>query len=156
MKLVLVLLLMLSPTSLLAQSAFEKLVGTWRGEGQYSEAPAHVQLRCRITIEGDGARIELKGRCGSSLGAEDFFMEFVLAPDREVRLVRSASERAAGSKIETLSGPLGRNGMVVRGTAPGEEVVVQLLLNPDGTLEFATRETNGPKEAVSQVTLSRQ
>lgn len=155
MKLALAMIASLLPAPLLAENAFERMIGTWNGAGQYSDGVAQVNLRCRINIAGTPTSLQLSGRCGSSLGAETFAMDFALGGDRVVRLQRSQSERGADSAVGGLSGPIGDNGMVVKGTAPGEEVVVQLLLNPDGSLVFATREVNGSSTTVSHVTLSR-
>ena len=55
-----------------------------------------------------------------------------------------------------MSGPLGSNGLVVKGSNGDEEITVQLLLNDDGTLVFATREVVPEKTSTSYVTLSRQ
>lgn len=156
MKPIGVIMLALLPAPLVAQSAFEQMVGTWRGEGNYVEGITEVQLRCRIVIDGDVDAIRMDGRCASSLGGEDFAMTFERGPGQTAVVRSGESERAADSSIDGLTGPLGRNGMVLKGTAAGEEVAVQLLLNDDGTLAFATREVAQGKTSTSYVTLSRQ
>ena len=83
-------------------------------------------------------------------------MRFERGPGGTALLRQGDSDRSVGSGIDGLSGPLGRNGLVVKGAAEGEEVVVQLLLNDDGTLVFATRELSPGNKNVSYVTLSRQ
>lgn len=156
MKPMLWLAIALAPTPVAAQSVFNEMIGTWRGEGQYQEGITEVALRCRFSISGDADAIDMAGRCASSLGAEDFTMAFERGPD-QTALVRSGeSDRAAGSSLDGLTGPLGRNGLVVKGQSDSEEVTVQLLLNEDGTLVFATRERSEGKSSVSYVTLTRQ
>jgi hypothetical protein len=150
------LALVLVPAQLFAETAFERMVGTWRGDGRYTEGATEVKLRCQLGITGDASMISVAGRCGSALGAEDFTMEFEAGPESIVNLDQGEAERGKDSKIEALAGPLGNNGFVVQGTAEDEEWVVQLIFNDDGTLVFATREARHGKTNISYVTLVRQ
>ena len=59
MKAHLAICLTLLPLPAAAQSAFEAMVGTWRGEGSYVEGITEVQLRCRFQIDGDRAAISM-------------------------------------------------------------------------------------------------
>lgn len=156
MKILAVLILCLLPLPVFAQSAFETMVGSWRGTGNYVEGLVEVQLRCRVTIAGDRAAIQMTGRCASSLGGDDFTMEFQRGANGTAILQHGQSARAEDSAVDVLTGPLGANGLVVTGTAEGEEITVQLLLNEDGTLNFATREIVGGATTQSYVVLSRQ
>lgn len=155
MKTALTLALVVIPAQSFAQTAFERMVGTWRGDGRYTEGATDVKLRCQLGITGDAAAISVAGRCGSALGAEDFTMDFE-ANGGDAVLKQGAAERGKDSRIETMAGALGNNGFVVQGAAEGEEWVVQLLFDDTGALIFATREVRGGETNVSYVTLARQ
>jgi len=156
MKPALCLALALLPTPLLADTVFSELVGSWRGNGTYTEGITQVDLRCRMSITGDSAAITLAGRCASSLGGDDFTMHFEQGPNRTASVRSGGSSRASGASLDGLTGPLGRNGVVLKGVSQSEEVTVQLLLQDDGGLVFATREVGGGVTSTSYVTLARQ
>ena len=154
--LILVQILAMAPIPAIAQTAFETMVGDWRGSGNYVEGLVDVQLRCRFTITGDASAIHMAGRCASSLGGEDFTMDFERGPDGTATVQNGQSSRADGSAIDVLTGQLGANGLVVNGAADDETITVQLLLNDDGTLNFATRETSRGQATQAYVTLTRR
>ena len=156
MKPFLLLTLLFAPVPAFADTVFDRMIGTWRGSGSYSEGGPTVDLRCRITISGTSDAIDLAGRCASSLGGDDFTMGVERGPGSTARVDTGGGSRASDSSITGLSGPLGSNGLVVKGTAGSEETTVQLLLNDDGSLVFATREVTPAKTSVSYVTLLRQ
>jgi len=148
--------IMLLPLPAWAELKLSDLVGNWGGQGTYAEGLSSAKLRCKLVIAGTDAMVRMTGRCGSSLGAENLALDFVKGADSTITVDSSAGAPQSDSPVGALRGSSQGNQLIIRGEGGDETVTIELILNPDGSLRFATQRTWPGKTGTSVVTLKRR
>lgn len=152
----LVVLMILLPAAARAEFALSDITGTWAGAGSYTEALSTARMRCRIAIAGNADQVALTGRCASSLGAEDLDLTFTRLPGGEISLRAEDGQRQGETTVEELTGLPEASQVILRGENGLDRAAVQIRLNPDGTLYFATETKWRTGNAKSAITLVPQ
>lgn len=147
---------LLIPSPIWAAFQLSELVGQWTGQGTYTEGVSKAKMRCNLSFVGTDAKVTMSGRCGSSLGAESVVLDFANDADGGVTVRSGAGAPESDSAITGLTGVPGPNGLVVKGSGGDESVIIELLLNANGTLRFATQRNSSNGMAISIVDLSRR
>ncbi|SLN40632.1 hypothetical protein [Roseisalinus antarcticus] len=131
--------------------------GDWQGAGQMLRGGTTGAIRCRISLEPQGAATFVTGRCAIPEGGIEIGLLLTPQPDGSVIARGQGVEPNTTTRIEELTGTPDDNALTLRGTADGETAAVQFVpLDGDGLRIATTRQTRAGTEETSVVDLTRR
>ncbi|GEM_PF-6301365 len=153
---ILALAIFIVPSVSRADFALSDMIGAWAGTGVYSEALSQAKMKCKLTMLGDAKKVTMSGRCGSTLGAGNVVLDFVRQEDGQIVVHAGGDALQPASEIGELVGRFTDDQLIVTGAAGHESVKMQLILDADGSIFFATERKWLTGKSSSEITLVRR